>query len=46
MAELDRKWYVVRAIGGKEKKVKDILSKMKIATLNLYVIMLARYYSD
>lgn len=34
MAELDRKWYVVRAIGGKEKKVKDSIEN-EIATLNL-----------
>lgn len=25
MAEMDRKWYVVRAISGKEKKVKDFI---------------------
>jgi transcriptional antiterminator NusG len=23
MSELDKKWYVLRAIGGKEKKVKE-----------------------
>ena len=34
MAELDRKWYVVRAIGGKERKVKDSIES-EVASLNL-----------
>lgn len=34
MAEIKRKWYVVRAIGGKEKKVKDSIEN-EIASLNL-----------
>jgi len=34
MAEINRKWYVVRAIGGKEKKVKDSIES-EIASLNL-----------
>jgi transcriptional antiterminator NusG len=34
MADLDRKWYVVRAIGGKEKKVKESIES-EIASLNL-----------
>jgi transcription termination/antitermination protein NusG len=34
MAELDKKWYVVRAIGGKEKKVKESIEN-EIALLGL-----------
>jgi len=34
MAELDKKWYVVRAIGGKEKKVKESIES-EIALLGL-----------
>ncbi len=34
MAEINRKWYVVRAIGGKEKKVKESIES-EIASLNL-----------
>jgi preprotein translocase subunit SecE len=34
MAEIKRKWYVVRAIGGKEKKVKEYIES-EIASLNL-----------
>ena len=34
MAEINRKWYVVRAIGGKEQKVKDSIEN-EIASLNL-----------
>jgi len=34
MASSDKKWYVVRAISGKEKKVKDFIEN-EIASLNL-----------
>ncbi len=34
MAEINRKWYVVRAIGGKEQKVKDSIEN-EIASLEL-----------
>ncbi|MBN2758142.1 MAG: transcription termination/antitermination factor NusG [Bacteroidales bacterium] len=34
MAGIERKWYVVRAIGGKEKKVKETIES-EIASLNL-----------
>ncbi len=34
MAELEKKWYVVRAIGGKEKKVKEAIEN-EIIGLNL-----------
>ncbi len=34
MAEIEKKWYVLRAIGGKEKKVKEYVES-EIASLNL-----------
>jgi len=34
MAELEKKWYVLRAIGGKEKKVKQLIES-EITRLNL-----------
>ena len=34
MAELEKKWYVLRAIGGKEKKAKEYLDN-EIARLGL-----------
>ncbi len=34
MAELEKKWYVLRAIGGKEKKVKEYIES-EISRLNL-----------
>ena len=34
MGEIDRKWYVVRTIGGKEKKVKEYIEN-EISLLNL-----------
>ncbi|MGQ1946783.1 transcription termination/antitermination protein NusG [Geofilum sp. OHC36d9] len=34
MADIDKKWYVLRAIGGKEKKVKEYIES-EIASLNL-----------
>lgn len=34
MAEIEKKWYVLRAIGGKEKKVKDLIEN-EVARLNL-----------
>jgi transcriptional antiterminator NusG len=34
MAEINRKWYVVRAISGKEKKVKEYI-EMEIGRLNM-----------
>jgi len=34
MAELDKKWYVLRAVGGKEKKVKEYIEN-EIASLNM-----------
>lgn len=34
MGELEKKWYVLRAIGGKEKKVKELVDN-EIARLNL-----------
>jgi transcriptional antiterminator NusG len=34
MAEIEKKWYVLRAIGGKEKKVKEYIES-EIASLNL-----------
>lgn len=38
MAEFDKKWYVVRAISGKEKKVKDFIeSEIKAVGLEDYV---------
>ncbi|MBN2167208.1 MAG: transcription termination/antitermination factor NusG [Marinilabiliaceae bacterium] len=38
MAEIEKKWYVLRAIGGKEKKVKEYLeSEISALKLNEYV---------
>lgn len=34
MAELEKKWYVLRAIGGKEKKVKEYIES-EVSRLNL-----------
>ena len=34
MAEIDKKWYVIRAVGGKEKKVKEYIES-EINRLNL-----------
>ena len=34
MGEIDKKWYVLRAIGGKEKKVKELIES-EISRLNL-----------
>jgi transcriptional antiterminator NusG len=34
MAEIEKKWYVLRAIGGKEKKVKEYIES-EISSLNL-----------
>jgi len=34
MAEIEKKWYVLRAIGGKEKKVKEYIEN-EVARLNL-----------
>lgn len=34
MAEIEKKWYVLRAIGGKEKKVKEYI-ETEIPRLNL-----------
>jgi len=34
MADIEKKWYVLRAIGGKEKKVKEYIEN-EIASLNL-----------
>jgi len=34
MGDIDKKWYVLRAIGGKEKKVKELIEN-EIARLNL-----------
>ena len=34
MSETDKKWYVLRAVGGKEKKVKEYIDN-EIASLNL-----------
>ena len=34
MADIEKKWYVLRAIGGKEKKVKEYIES-EIASLNL-----------
>lgn len=34
MAEIEKKWYVLRAIGGKEKKVKEYIES-EMASLNL-----------
>jgi transcriptional antiterminator NusG len=34
MSEIEKKWYVLRAIGGKEKKVKEVIES-EIARLNL-----------
>ncbi len=34
MSEIEKKWYVIRAIGGKEKKVKEYIES-EIASLNL-----------
>ena len=38
MADVDKKWYVVRAISGKEKKVKDFIeSEIKALGLDDFV---------
>ena len=38
MSEIDKKWYVVRAIGGQENKAKDFLeSEISAAGLSDYV---------
>jgi transcription termination/antitermination protein NusG len=38
MAEIEKKWYVVRAIGGKEKKVKEYIeSEINILNLDDYI---------
>ena len=34
MGEIDKKWYVLRAIGGKEKKVKEFIES-EVSRLNL-----------
>jgi transcriptional antiterminator NusG len=34
MEELEKKWYVLRAIGGKEKKVKEYIES-EVTRLNL-----------
>ena len=34
MGETDKKWYVLRAVGGKEKKVKEYIDS-EIASLGL-----------
>ena len=34
MGEIDKKWYVLRAIGGKEKKVKEMIES-EVSRLNL-----------
>ena len=34
MGEIDKKWYVLRAIGGKEKRVKEFIES-EISRLNL-----------
>ena len=38
MAEIDKKWYVLRTVGGKEKKVKEyIVSEIANVGLQAYV---------
>ena len=34
MGEIEKKWYVLRAIGGKEKKVKEMIES-EVSRLNL-----------
>jgi transcriptional antiterminator NusG len=44
MSELDRKWYVLRAIGGKEKKVKEYIES-EISRLEPWRLCYAGSYS-
>ena len=38
MSDIDKKWYVVRAISGQEKKIKDVLeAEIAAAGLQHYV---------
>ena len=38
MAEIEKKWYVVRAMSGKEKKIKEFIEfEISSANLNDYV---------
>jgi transcriptional antiterminator NusG len=34
MGEIEKKWYVLRAIGGKEKKVKELIES-EVSRLNI-----------
>ena len=42
MEEQEKKWYVLRAIGGKEKKVKEYIES-EITRLNLAGIIFHRF---